>query len=52
MIFNRVKQEHAWCMTNSKEFSKKKHTNFVVFGVFGIWDPTGCDLGLVGKVSH
>jgi hypothetical protein len=32
--------------------SKKKHANSVVFGVIGIWDPTGYDLGLVGDVSQ
>jgi hypothetical protein len=29
-----------------------KHTNSTVFGVFGIWDPTGYDLGLAGNMSQ
>ena len=29
-----------------------KHTNSIVFGVFGIWDPIGYDLGFVGEVSQ
>jgi hypothetical protein len=52
VIFNRFKQEHVWCMTNSKEFLGRNILIPLYLVSYGIWDPTGYDLGLVGKLSQ
>ena len=48
MVFNCVKQEHSWCMTNSKEFLRR---NILIPSYLVSLESTGYDLGLVGKVS-
>ncbi len=39
-------------MTNSKEFLRRNILIPLYLVSFGIWDPTGYDLGLVGNVSQ
>ena len=57
MIFNRIKQEHSRCMTNSR-VSKKKHTNSTVddeveilkrYLKISVMSHNWSDMGLVGK---
>jgi hypothetical protein len=52
VIFICVKQEHVWCMTNSKEFQRRNILIPLYLASWNIWDPIGFDLGLVGNVSQ
>ena len=58
MIFNRIKQEHLKCMTNSREFLRRKRTNSTVddeveilkrYLKISVVSHNWSDMGLVGK---